>query len=401
MKKLMVMILGLLILAGCSNNSDTENDKGWVLDEEGTYETKVVNYTKDKIPTKYFKMLEGVWKDTDSDVNMMLVIAGNSISLRDFDSQNNVPITEFSLKEQYFRDAKTKEETSTLVFLYLTTAIDFFNDWGLDVNNVSLTLPYREEKFNEEALLLVLSGSEKGQGTIINFSRIYQNSEEENKISIDGETTDERINSFIKKYDMIPPEWELFREYSSVIIKSQDVITNEHAASSILSNLIGISNTIKEEVREGIPLKLMEFGQTEYSVEIVDGKPTKYNEVFAKAINSQDQNNDSSTSPSGDPIKEKNVGIAANETPQIFDYYTDSKVKAYLVKATELTNKYVTPNQLYFTFLSPSDEPYSYIGIFMEMGNTSEPILQNVAVINKDDLTLVNDYAPTEAAQMN
>ncbi|HFX3830598.1 TPA: hypothetical protein ACIEC3_001618 [Enterococcus faecium] len=108
--------------------------------------------------------------------------------------------------------------------------------------------------------------------------------EKENDI-ISKQTTDEKIDSFIKTYTAIPPTWKLVNEDKGITINTDtEISTDAQSLSDLLANLTGISNAVTEQVGKDIPLRLLENGKKDYSVVFKNGQVTDYNEVFKKVI---------------------------------------------------------------------------------------------------------------------
>lgn len=93
----------------------------------------------------------------------------------------------------------------------------------------------------------------------------------------------EKIDAFISSYTSIPPDWIMEEEDNGITIRATGfTATNEIEASSILSNILGISSTIASEVGKNVELRLLEQDNQNYSVVMVDGKIVTANEIYAQ-----------------------------------------------------------------------------------------------------------------------
>ncbi|WP_461199410.1 hypothetical protein [Enterococcus sp. N249-2] len=92
----------------------------------------------------------------------------------------------------------------------------------------------------------------------------------------------DKIDSFIANYTAIPPEWIMEEEIGGITIRTTGNAKNETEASSILSNLVGISRTIANDIGENVELRLLEQDNHNYSVILVDGEIISSNGVFSQ-----------------------------------------------------------------------------------------------------------------------
>lgn len=66
---------------------------------------------------------------------------------------------------------------------------------------------------------------------------------------VSGQTMDEKIDTFIATYTAIPLDWYFEKEDGGITIYATSyTASDEQGASSFLSNLTGISNTVTEQV---------------------------------------------------------------------------------------------------------------------------------------------------------
>ncbi|UOO45498.1 hypothetical protein LLW22_16905 [Enterococcus casseliflavus] len=97
---------------------------------------------------------------------------------------------------------------------------------------------------------------------------------------------DEKIDSFIANYTSIPPDWIMEKELDGITIRTTDFTAhNETEASTMLSNLQGISNTVKTLVGNDVPLRLLEQDNHDYSVTFINGEVVSANDVYESVTN--------------------------------------------------------------------------------------------------------------------
>ncbi|WP_430597066.1 hypothetical protein [Enterococcus sp. DIV0015] len=173
--------------------------------------------------------------------------------------------------ENYYMDVETP---------MLLHVLFFFEYLGVKYDQISIEKTGYSEYFSKSEGIMTMFAKD-GQTASYDVRRVSGEDDE----PISGQTIDERIDSFIVTYTAIPPDWYFEKEDGGIAVHATSYTAkDEQGASSILSNLTGISNTVTELVGADVPLRLLEPGQAEYSVILMDGQVISCNEVYGSVI---------------------------------------------------------------------------------------------------------------------
>ncbi|WP_236674712.1 hypothetical protein [Enterococcus sp. BWR-S5] len=258
MKKYLV-ILSLVFLTACKNhNEDTSSISTSTVESQQTSnppEAKVDNQITTTTPDE----LLGDWKVNNKGFG--IEVLEEKVVFYIGDSR--------AVSEDYYID------NPTLLHAYFS-----FEYAGVKYDQVSIEKTGYSEYFSKSEGIMTMFAKD-GQTASYNVRRVSGEDDE----PVSGQTIDERIDSFIATYTAIPPDWYLEKEDGGITIHATSyTASDEQGASSILSNLTGISNTVTEQVGADVPLRLLEPGQTDFSVILMGGQVIRHNEIFGEAI---------------------------------------------------------------------------------------------------------------------